>query len=145
MKQRAASVVGFLCTGAMGGATMVAVGSAAIISGVRGVPGLLLSIVSFLGLFGSLLAPYALVLFIGKGQQGKSGTQVVKLAAHVFTVVFLGGIGLVGVYFLGPLGVDSWAEVFVFLDGVFGFVWGGIIGAKLTRSLFDTRWEAAVA
>lgn len=124
---------------------MAAIGSAALLSEASGVPGLLLSVVSFLGFFGSFLAPYALAVFIGKGRGGQSGTLAVKLSAHVLTVIFLGGLGVFGLFVLGPLGVDSWVEVMVFLDGVFGFVWGGIIGTKITRKEFDRRWGQAAA
>jgi hypothetical protein len=117
----------FVAGGSVGGLALFAVGYQAMV--VEG-SGPLRDAWFFVGLaafLGSFVAPLALVQFLCRRWTGAIEDFFARSAAFAVNVVFLFLLGGVGAKVVSPL-VDRPARgMFAFLDGVFGFVWGGII------------------
>lgn len=133
MQPRTGSALGFAVGSVLGGLTFLLVGYVGLLQRPTGIVGGLLFFVSILAFMGAFVAPFALAMFVGRGRESLAGKQLLSMGANVLTVLFLFALGLVGVYVLDPLGIDTATELMVVLDGVFGFVWGGIVGALLIR------------
>lgn len=134
MQRRLVSVAGFVFGSLFGGAALLFVGYTALIAQTGGIVGFFGYFVSLLAFMGSFAAPYALVRFFGKGRESLAGTQLVRFGAHVLTGAFL--VVVTGMFVAEPFGQNTAIGVMVTLDGVFGFVWGGIFGTMFTR-----RWS----
>lgn len=139
MRRQLGSTVGFVVGAAIGGAAFLALGHTALIVQPGGLVWDLGFFVSILAFIGGFLAPFGLVMYLGKGRETETRAAMVRTAGEVLTVIFIFGLGLVGLYVLEPLGVDTATEIMVVLDGVFGAVWGGIAGSKYAGNYLRRR------
>lgn len=134
---RIVSLIGFIAGGIIGGLGFWALGYQALVvqppTG-RIVPNLLF-LVSVLAFMFSLISPLALVLFIRRKRKSQMQRELGAIGGYAAAFAFVAGLGLLGVFVLEDLGIDSAVEGMVFLDAVFGFTFGGIAG-----SLLAERW-----
>lgn len=139
MRQQLGSTVGFLIGAVVGGAAFLALGHTALVVQPGGLVWDVAFFLSILAFIGGFLAPFGLVMYIGKGQQTETRAALVRTAGEILTVVLLFGLGLLGLYVLEPLGIDTATEIMVMLDGLFGFVWGGILGSRFAGNYVRRR------
>lgn len=138
MESKLGAPIGFAAGAVVGGLAFQWIGWLAFVQVERGLVGLLVFFVGFLAYMGSFFTPLTFVLFLGKGYEDNlAHAQLFKAAGYLATFLMLVGIGL-GIYLLDPLDLAT-PELMMFLDGVFGVVWGGIVGTKLARRRMRRR------
>lgn len=134
---RVTGFVGFVLGAVAGGLGFWAIGYQAVIrhptSGGALWNGLLL--VSMLAFVFAIMSPVALVMYFGTGGASGAKRDLVTVGGYVAAAAFVVGLGVLGVTVLGRFGIDTAIDGIVFMDGVFGFAFGGIAGHSLAR-----RW-----
>jgi len=136
---RFVTAAGFLASGLLFGAAFFVLGWGSIVQGRPGPLWTVAFLVSILAFIGSFVAPLTLVMFLGGDRRGETRQAWTRLAGYVSLVLFVFGIGVVGVTFLGPAGFDTGPKMIAVMDGVFGFVMGGIAGTLVTERLLRRR------
>ncbi|HKL28995.1 MAG TPA: hypothetical protein VJ898_06965 [Natrialbaceae archaeon] len=126
---------GFLVGGVVFGAVFFLLGWGSVVEGRPGAPWSIAFFLSILAFVGSFVAPLTLVMFVGGDRSGETRQAWTRLAGYASLVLFVFGIGAVGVILLGPAGIDTGPKMIAFLDGVFGFVMGGIGGTLVAERL----------
>jgi hypothetical protein len=133
------STVGFLLGGVLFGTAFFLLGWGSVVEGQPGPFWTVAFLVSLIAFIGSFVAPLTLVMFLGGRRSGETRQAWTRLAGYASLVLFVFGIGAVGVVFLGPAGIDTGPKMIALLDGVFGFVVGGIAGTLVTERLLWLR------
>lgn len=135
--RRFVQVIGFIVGSLIGGLGFWTIGYQSIIvrSTSGGIVWNLLLLISILAFMFSLISPLALVLFFRRNRRRGVKRDLVTAGGYVAAFAFVAGLGLLGVFVLEDLGIDSAIEGIVFMDAVFGFTFGGIAGTLLVQ-----RW-----
>jgi hypothetical protein len=127
---RLRDLVVFLVGACSGAGLLLVVSYSAVILETSGRVGDVAFLVSIAAFLGSFVSPIALVRFLGRRYDSGASGFLLRGGALVANVVFLIAIGFAGRFVVAPILGDSALGMIVLLDGVFGFVWGGI-GATL--------------
>lgn len=142
--ERFVTSAGFLGSGILFGAAFFLLGWGSVVEGRPGPLWTVAFLVSVLAFIGSFVAPLTLVMFLGGDRSGETRQAWTRLAGYATLVLFVFGIGAVGVAFLGSAGIDTGPKMIALLDGVFGFVMGGIGGVLVTERLLRLRGRTSV-
>jgi hypothetical protein len=137
LRARIASFAGFVLGALTGGLGFWAIGYQALIRHptTGGVVWNGLLLVSMLAFVFAIMSPIALVMYFGANRASAVKQDLVTVGGYVAGAAFVVGLGVLGVTVLGRFGIDTAIDGIVFMDGVFGFTFGGIAGNVLAR-----RW-----
>jgi len=142
--ERFVTSTGFLVSGVLVGAAFFLLGWGSVVEGRPGPLWTIAFLVSVLAFVGSFVAPLTLVMFLGGDRSGETRQAWTRLAGYVSLVLFVFGVGVVGVVFLGSAGIDTGPKMIALFDGVFGFVMGGIAGTLVTERLLGLRGRTSI-
>lgn len=126
--QRVAAFVGFAVGGAAGAAAFWAVGYYSWVAPIRHPLTNLMAFVTVMVFPMSLVAPLALVRYLGRNLEGARRWGV-TLAGYALLIGFTFALASLGVF--QALGIDTASEALAFFAAVFGATFGGIAGSKL--------------
>lgn len=133
--RKAIAFVGFLVGSSLGAVGFWGIGYVAFHSSSASVVVDVLAFVAILAFVASLISPLALVLFFRSRFRGRVRQDLVTIGGYVVAFLFVAAIGFLGVFVLSDLGIDTALEGIAFLDAVFGWTFGGILGAILASRL----------
>jgi len=134
-----ARAIGFFVMGAALGAALFVLAWGAAIqqrSGLFWGAGFYVSIVGFVG---SFVAPMTLVRFVRETHRGETNRFWPQFLGYVSAVLVMFHLSKLGVSMLGPAGIDPALEMYAMLNGVFGFILGGVFGVLVADRLLDRR------
>ncbi|PSP79131.1 hypothetical protein BRC81_06595 [Halobacteriales archaeon QS_1_68_20] len=130
--RRFAALVGFVLGGAVAGAAFWAIGYYGWVSPIRHPLKDLLAFVTLLVFPMSLVAPLALVRYLGRNLQGAK-RWLVTLVGYGLLIGFTFVLAYLELF--QALGVETAEEALAFFAALFGVTFGGIAGSKLATNV----------
>lgn len=115
----------------LGGALFWWIGMVAMTAPAGSLVGAVAFIISFIAFVGSWVTPLTIGLVLRSTVASAMNRELVTVGAYSLMVIGVLAFALAGLSVPVEIGIDTASEAIAFLDGIFGFVIGGIAGAKI--------------